>query len=111
MEYCDDGDLSDKIKERRESQLLNDKPDYFSESQVLNWFTQICLGVKHMHDNSVIHRDLKPENILIEGYKEFDKLKIIDFGDAYTFSQNEVITEKIGTPYYVAPEVLNKNYT
>jgi calcium-dependent protein kinase len=57
-----------------------------------------------------MHRDLKPENILLEQNKEFDQIKIIDFGTSVSFSEDSVLNEKLGTPYYIAPEVLAKNY-
>ena len=55
-------------------------------------------------------RDLKPENILLEANKEFDQIKIIDFGTSLVYDPNKNLDEKLGTPYYIAPEVLNKNY-
>lgn len=58
-----------------------------------------------------MHRDLKPENILIEADKEFDQIKIIDFGTATSFNPEVPLSEKLGTPYYIAPEVLNKLYS
>ena len=51
MDYADGGDLGDKVKEQR------GRP--FAEAKVLDWFTQLCLGMKHMHDRKIIHRDLK----------------------------------------------------
>ena len=57
-----------------------------------------------------MHRDLKPENILLEQTKEFDQIKIIDFGTSLVFDENKKLDEKLGTPYYIAPEVLAKNY-
>lgn len=42
MDYADGGDLSMKIKEQ------NGK--LFSENEILNWFTQVCLAIKHIHD-------------------------------------------------------------
>jgi NIMA (never in mitosis gene a)-related kinase len=45
------GDLQNRVKEQR------GRP--FSEQQVLEWFTQICLGLKHIHDRKILHRDLK----------------------------------------------------
>ena len=51
MEYADGGDLQGRIKDQR------GRP--FSEGQILDWFTQICLGMKHIHDRKIIHRDLK----------------------------------------------------
>ena len=57
-----------------------------------------------------MHRDLKPENVLLEASKEFDQIKVIDFGTAMKFKAGQQQKETIGTPYYIAPEVLNHNY-
>ena len=53
---------------------------------------------------------MKPENILLEQNKEFDQIKIIDFGTSLVVDDNKKLDEKLGTPYYIAPEVLAKNY-
>jgi len=61
----------------------------------------------------IVHRDLKPENILLEkNSKDYSKMKVIDFGTAIPFDKtgNKILTEKLGTPYYIAPEVLAKKY-
>ena len=57
-----------------------------------------------------MHRDLKPENVLLEASKEFDQIKVIDFGTALAYKAQEKQKETIGTPYYIAPEVLKKDY-
>ena len=44
MDYANGGDLSNKIKNQRK------KGKYFSENQILDYFTQICLAIKHIHD-------------------------------------------------------------
>ena len=63
------------------------------------------------HFHSILpNRDLKPENILLEQNKEFDQIKIIDFGTSLVYDPSKQLDEKLGTPYYIAPEVLNKNY-
>lgn len=60
MEYCDGGDLESRIKKQASIELTAEgKPEYFSEDQVLDWFTQACLAIKHIHDRKVLHRDLK----------------------------------------------------
>lgn len=59
MEYLDDGDLNEKIK------LQKLKGELFSEYQILEWLTQICQGVKYMHDCPIMHRDLKNQNIFL----------------------------------------------
>lgn len=58
----------------------------------------------------ILGRDLKPENILLEQNKEFDQIKIIDFGTSLVHDPTKQLEDKLGTPYYIAPEVLNKNY-
>lgn len=51
MDFADGGDLAKRIKDQRGR--------YFQENQILNWFTQICLGMKHVHDRKILHRDIK----------------------------------------------------
>lgn len=57
-----------------------------------------------------MHRDLKPENILLEDTYEYDKIKLIDFGESVKFEKGKPNTDVVGTPYYIAPEVLKKSY-
>lgn len=58
-----------------------------------------------MHKKKIVHRDLKPENIL---FTNSGILKVIDFGTSLKF--NKKMTELEGTPYYVAPEMLEGCY-
>ncbi|MEQ2244143.1 Serine/threonine-protein kinase Nek5 [Ilyodon furcidens] len=53
MEFCDGGDLLRKIKMQRGIP--------FSEEQIVDWFIQICLGLKHIHDRKILHRDIKSQ--------------------------------------------------
>ena len=71
MDYADNGDLAKKIK--------NNKNTYFSETLILNWFTQICLAIKYIHDRKIIHRDLKCQNIFLT---KGNIVKLGDFGIA-----------------------------
>ena len=57
-----------------------------------------------------MHRDLKPENIMLETADDLDVVKLIDFGQATLFDPAVKLTKKLGTPYYVAPEVLQESY-
>ena len=85
-----------RVKERR------GRP--FSENQILDWFTQICLGMKHIHDRKVIHRDLKGQNIFLtkSGF-----VKIGDLGIAKVLSQTlQKARTCVGTPYYLSPEIV-----
>ena len=63
-----------------------------------------------MHNQGIIHRDLKPENIVFEKLENEMNLKIIDFGTSRKICKDEKLSTKMGTPYYIAPEVLKKKY-
>ena len=66
----------------------------------------------YCHAKGVVHRDLKPENIIIDSIAPDGKLsiKIIDFGTALFFSTEHKLKETLGTPYYIAPEVIQGTY-
>jgi calcium-dependent protein kinase len=68
--------------------------------------------MNYCHKQGIVHRDLKPENILLETSKDYSKMKVIDFGTANKFdmSGKKKLTDRIGTPFYIAPEVLGKSY-
>lgn len=96
MDYADGGDLSDKIKEQR------GRP--FSEQYILDMFTQLCLGMKHVHDRKIIHRDLKGANVFLT---KKGVLKIGDFGIAKVLSHTiQKARTMVGTPYYLSPEIV-----
>ena len=95
MTYADGGDLSHKIKE------FKSKEQSLSENQILIWFTQICLAIKHVHDKKIIHRDIKAQNIFLT---KSGNVKLGDFGIAkhlqHTIHKMKSI---VGTPYYMSP--------
>jgi calcium-dependent protein kinase len=72
------------------------------------------MAVAYCHSQSIMHRDLKPENILLEFNSANDKqnfsIKLIDFGTSVIFKPKQKMSEKTGTPYYIAPEILRKRY-
>ncbi|XP_012414450.1 serine/threonine-protein kinase Nek3 [Trichechus manatus latirostris] len=95
MEYCDGGDLMQKIK--------NQKGKLFPEDMILNWFTQMCLGVNHIHKKRVLHRDIKSKNIFLT---QNGKVKLGDFGSAHLLCNPTAFAcTYVGTPYYVPPEI------
>ncbi|CAM6126871.1 unnamed protein product [Calypogeia fissa] len=100
MELCEGGELFDRIVER----------GHYSEREAASVTRTIVEVVKVCHKNRVMHRDLKPENFLFASKREDSPLKAIDFGLSCFFSPGERFTEIVGSPYYMAPEVLKRNY-
>ena len=98
MEYGEGGDLSQKISEQKK------KNEPFTEKQIIDWFIQICEGVKYIHDKKIIHRDLKPNNIFLT---KDNKIKIGDFGLAKTLAFQNQAKTNVGAPAYLSPEILN----
>ena len=72
---------------------------------------QLFSAINYCNQRKIMHRDLKPENIMIGNKKLYGyiHIKVIDFGTA-KFYENENENKLTGTPYYIAPEVLEKNY-
>ena len=125
-EYCDDGDLNKKSKEKE------NKGEHFEESQLICWLMQLSLALKYLHEKKIIHRDIKPSNIFLtkKGY-----IKLGDFSLSQIFNNTEEninsnkntnitndgkeytpdkenlkrIQSLKGTPVFLAPEVLVKH--
>ena len=83
---------------------------YLRENKVQNIIFKVLLAIAHCHSRGITHRDLKPENILFESLKNDAEIKLIDFGLSRKYSKDEKMHTILGTPYYVAPEVLKGNY-
>lgn len=103
-ELCTGGELFDKISVVKT----------FTERICAHIMRQLFSAVQFCHTNGIIHRDLKPENILIESQEEASKelftIKVIDFGTSDKFGRGKMHNKQIGTPFYIAPEVLNNSY-
>lgn len=100
MELCEGGELFDRIVAR----------GHYSERAAAGIAKTVAEVVKMCHENGVIHRDLKPENFLFANKKENSALKAIDFGLSVFFKPGQRFSEIVGSPYYMAPEVLKRNY-
>ncbi|KAJ4971060.1 hypothetical protein NE237_004159 [Protea cynaroides] len=100
MELCEGGELFDRIIAR----------GHYTERAAAVVTRTIVEVVQMCHKHGVIHRDLKPENFLFANKKESSPLKAIDFGLSVFFRPGERFTEIVGSPYYMAPEVLKRNY-
>lgn len=92
LEYCDGGDFGDKVKERASN---------LTEPEAAEWMRQMCDAILHMHNKEYCHRDIKPDNFMITLQNQ---LKLADFGLAITCARGKLLTEKCGTPAFMAPE-------
>ena len=96
MEYCEVGDMSYHIKRK-----VN-KKEHFTETEIFNWFIQICLSLEYVHARRVIHRDLKAQNIFLTGNLT---IKLGDFGISKVLENSAAAAQTVvGTPYYMSPE-------
>jgi len=79
----------------------------WKRNKILNIFTQVLLGLSHIHSKNILHRDIKPENIMLDKDK---KIKILDLGWGYKIQEDtkESNNQQVGTVHYMAPELLNK---
>eukprot|EP01066_Platyproteum_vivax_P006551 Platyproteum_vivax@DN232_c0_g1_i1.p1 len=101
-EICQGGELFDRIVNRTEKG--------FGEREAALVMQQILSAVTYCHQRHIVHRDLKPENILMESERPDAPIKVIDFGTSRVFNPDRAMHQKLGTPYYVAPEVLKRKY-
>lgn len=108
-DLCTGGELYDKIV-KKSSSRVNRGTFCFNEGEAASIINQILNAVSYMHAKNVVHRDLKPENILFETNNENSPIKIIDFGLAREHTGKIPMNNLVGTPYYIAPEVLRRNY-
>ena len=107
MEKCNGGELFDRIIIHIQSNKM------YTEKDAAKIFQQLISAIVYCHDNGIVHRDLKPENLLYinEGDEINNPIKVIDFGLSRNFDPKSKMNTKVGTAYYVAPEVLEGNYT
>ena len=89
-------------------EYLKSKPNkILPEPEIKFIFRQLADAINYCHSNSIVHRDLKLENVLLD---ESRNIKIIDFGFSIVCPFDKKLTIFCGTPYYMAPEVLEGAY-
>jgi len=97
MEYVPGKELFERIIDRGQ----------YSERHASNIIRQIVSALDYLHSNGIAHRDLKPENLMSSGDDDNEVIKIIDFGLSKKFGDEQLVTS-VGSPGYVAPEVLTE---
>ncbi len=101
-QYCKSGNLFQYVRKTN---------NYISEAQVSVILFQILSAINYCHQQNIIHRDIKPENIMLDDNSKsgYPFVRLIDFGTS-KYLENEYENELIGTPYFIAPEVIKRRY-
>uniref|UniRef100_A0A0E0A4E3 Protein kinase domain-containing protein n=1 Tax=Oryza glumipatula TaxID=40148 RepID=A0A0E0A4E3_9ORYZ len=100
MELCAGGELFHRLEER----------GCFSEHEAAALFRYLMEVVAHCHSKGIVHRDLKPENILLVSKSPSSPIKLADFGLATYIQPGRSLSGMVGSPFYIAPEVLAGGY-
>ena len=99
MEMCPGGELIEKLTDKASKGM--------SEGMAAEAIDKLIRSLIHCHKQNIVHRDIKPENVM---YDKQGEVKLIDFGLAKQVVGNKKLHTVAGTPYFIAPEVLNGNY-
>uniref|UniRef100_A0ACD5XWQ3 Uncharacterized protein n=1 Tax=Avena sativa TaxID=4498 RepID=A0ACD5XWQ3_AVESA len=100
MELCAGGELFHRLEER----------GCFPEHEAATLFRYLMEVVAHCHSKGIVHRDLKPENILLVSKSPSSLIKLADFGLATYTQPGQRLSGTVGSPFYIAPEVLAGGY-
>ncbi|KAA6402885.1 MAG: putative MAP kinase kinase family domain protein [Streblomastix strix] len=97
MEFAEEGTLSDLLNKKKEQE------NPFTEDEIWRFFFELALGLHHIHSKKMIHRDVKTANVFLgKGYQ----VKIGDLGVAKLLETQSFAKTMVGTPYYIAPELI-----
>ncbi|XP_068157029.1 serine/threonine-protein kinase D3 [Drosophila tropicalis] len=103
--------VMEKLKGDMLEMILSHSRGRLSERVTKFLITQILIALKYLHSQNIVHCDLKPENVLLSSDAEFPQVKLCDFGYARIIGEKSFRRSVVGTPAYLAPEVLrNKGY-
>ncbi|KAJ0173412.1 hypothetical protein K1T71_010561 [Dendrolimus kikuchii] len=103
--------VMEKLKGDMLEMILSHEKGRLTERITKFLVAQILVALKHLHEKNIVHCDLKPENVLLSTDEEFPQVKLCDFGFARIIGEKSFRRSVVGTPAYLAPEVLrNKGY-
>jgi len=103
--------VMEKLRGDMLDMILSSEKGRLSERITKFLVTQILVALKHLHSKNIVHCDLKPENVLLSSDSDFPQVKLCDFGFARIIGEKGFRKSVVGTPAYLAPEVLrNKGY-
>lgn len=100
MEFVGEMSLQSYMKTKQNKKL--------DENEARRLFRQVVEGINYCHSKNIVHRDIKLENILLD--KEHN-VKIIDFGFSIIIPAHKKLNIFCGTPSYMAPEIITRNYS
>jgi calcium-dependent protein kinase len=100
MDVCKGGELFERIQSKGS----------YSEKEAAAVIRQITEAVRYLHEKKIAHCDLKPDNFLFEDNSDASVLKVIDFGMSKHVQRRKYHRQLCGTPYYIAPEVIDGHY-
>ena len=95
------GELSSRIESRGGK---------LTEQEGKKYMFQMLCALNYLHMKKIVHRDLKPENFMFKEANDLD-IRLIDFGLSTYCHKGQLLSSVAGSPYYISPEVIQKQYT
>ncbi|XP_015783313.1 serine/threonine-protein kinase D1 [Tetranychus urticae] len=103
--------VMEKLKGDMLDMILHTEKKRLDERVTKFLIYQILIALKHLHSQNIVHCDLKPENVLLSSDADYPLVKLCDFGFARIIGERCFRRSVVGTPAYLAPEVIrNKRY-
>jgi calcium/calmodulin-dependent protein kinase I len=96
MEYCAGGDVFDRVVHFKR----------YTENDARSLALILLKAIRSIHKAGIAHRDIKPQNLLLLSPDDNALIRVADFGFARRVHMPESLTHRVGTPTYVAPEIL-----
>ncbi|KAH7444685.1 hypothetical protein KP509_02G088000 [Ceratopteris richardii] len=101
LELCQGGDLYESIAKNKR----------YSEVRAASIMKSLLESLQVCHRMGIMHRDIKPENILLIDKSDNSDIKLADFGLSLEFSKGQKFAGLAGSSYYIAPEILQGEYS